>query len=61
MMISAGDALLTVWTQSQMVTKSFLCMCVQDLSNEDAIADNPTEGKRRDNNSRHCLMDGKIL
>lgn len=60
-MISAGDALLTVWTQSQMVTKSFLCLCMRDLSNEDAIAENPKEGKRRENNSRHRLMDGKKL
>lgn len=50
MMISAGDAPLTVWTQSQLVTKGFLCMCMQELSNEDTITDNPKEGKMRNNN-----------
>lgn len=46
-MISAGDASLTVWTQGQMVLESFVGMCMQDLSNEDTIADDPVEGKRR--------------
>lgn len=46
-MISAGGASLTVWTQGQMVLESFVGMCMQDLSNEDTIADDPVEGKRR--------------
>lgn len=45
MMVSAGDASLTVWTQSQLVTKSFLCMCARDLSNEDTVTDDPKEGE----------------
>lgn len=46
-MISAGDASLTVWTQGQMVLESFVWMCMQDLSNEDTITDDPVEGKTR--------------
>lgn len=34
-------------TQGQMVLESFVGMCMQDLSNEDTIADDPVEGKRR--------------
>lgn len=60
-MISAEDASLTVWTESQMVTKSFVCMCTQDLSNEHMITEGQKIGMKLENDSWLDLMDGKTL
>lgn len=60
-MISVEDASLTVWTQSQMVTKSFVCMCRQDLSNEHVITDGQKIERKTENDSWLDLMDGKTF
>lgn len=60
-MISAEDASLTVWTQSQMVTKSFVCMCMQGFSNEHMTTDGRKIERKMENDSWLDLMDGKTL